>query len=57
MDDPCNSRSCYLNPGGLLEEAGLETTDLPILSYVKGPTFISISGNFLLIVGFRRFFQ
>lgn len=34
MDDPCAFRSCYLNPGGLLKEAGLVTIDLPILSCI-----------------------
>lgn len=54
MDDPCTCNSCYLNGGGLLEETGLETVDLPIPYYMKDPSFTSISGNFLLIVGVRR---
>lgn len=56
MDDPCAFRSCYLNPGGLLEEVGLVTIDLPIPSYVKDSTFISISGNFPVTVGVRWYF-
>lgn len=57
MDDPCAFRSCCLNLGGLLKEAGLGTIDLPIPSYMKDPTSISINGNFLLIGGVRRYFQ